>query len=109
MKKLGILILMGYALAGHKAYAATYYVSPSGSNGNSCAQAQSASTPKFTLNASMSCLSGGDTLLVRGGTYNEALSNVIPSGSSWSSKVRIAAYPGETVWMAPTSGTSVVY
>jgi parallel beta-helix repeat protein len=53
-------------------------------------------------------------LLVRGGTYDETLVNSqyglqIPSGTSWANKVRIAAYPGETVWMRPTSADRVVF
>jgi hypothetical protein len=96
-------------------YGATYYVSRSGSNGNTCAQAQSISTPKQSLNNAVGCLSAGDTLLVRGGTYAESLLNPpmgslnIPSGSSWSSATRIAAFPGETVWLHPSSGVFVIY
>ncbi len=84
-------------------FAATYIVAPTGSNSRSCAQAQAAATPRQTINAGIRCLSAGDTLLVRAGTYNE---NVISaaSGTSWTNKVRIAAYPGETVWLKPTSG-----
>ena len=105
----GMLLSIGYSISGEMAYAATYYVSTSGNNSYSCAQAQSTSTPKRTLNNAVACLSGGDTLLVRAGTYPEALLNNVPSGTSWTNKVRIAAYPGETVWMTPTSGTFVLY
>lgn len=84
------------------AQGATYYTSRSGSDSNSCATAQSTSSPKATVNGGISCLSAGDTLLVRGGTYDEQIASV-PSGTSWSSVVRIAAYPGETVWVKPTA------
>ena len=106
----GLLFVMGYVCSGGVARAATYYVSPSGSNGRSCAQAQSQSTPKLTLNNAVSCLRAGDTLYVRNGVYNESLwVNIysehyggVPSGTSWSNKVRIAAYPGDTsVWLRP--------
>src|SRR5262245_30177398 len=62
----------------------TYYVSTNGSDANSCATAKSSATPKQTINdAAVNCLSKGDTLLVRDGTYNERLgNNVLPSGSS---------------------------
>jgi Right handed beta helix region len=109
LKRVSLFIFISCAISGGVAHAATYYVSQSGSNNNSCAQATSASTPKSTIAGGIGCLSGGgDTLLIRGGTYNEYIfqtqnTAVFPSGSSWSNKVRIAAYPGETVWMAPTS------
>jgi len=112
MKKLGLLFLIGYSVSAGVAHAATYYVSKTGNNSTSCAQAQSTSTPKGTIGAGLGCLVAGDTLLVRAGTYDEVIKdNVVsvPSGTSWTNKVRIAAYPGETVWLAPTSGEGVLY
>jgi parallel beta-helix repeat protein len=89
-------------------HAATYYVSASGTDVHSCTQAQSPSATKRTLGSALTCLSPGDTLYVRGGTYPEALINEVPSGISWSSNILIAAYPGETVWLKPLSGTRVI-
>lgn len=85
------------------AEAATYYVSPSpaGSDARSCAVSQTIGTPRATIVAGISCLSAGDTLLVRAGTYDELVGST-PSGTDWTNKVRIAAYPGETVWLHPT-------
>jgi parallel beta-helix repeat protein len=115
MKRLSIFSLMAYLASGGVCQAATYYVSKSGSNNNSCAQAQSVSTPKLTIVAGVACLSGGgDTLLVRAGTYSDEIGGVattLASGTSWSNKVRIAAYPDgcapgktcETVWVTPTA------
>jgi hypothetical protein len=91
-------------LCTHEAYAATYYVSTTGNNTFTCQQAQAASAPKRTFSAAGACLAAGDTLVVRGGTYNEEISNTFPSGTSWINKVRVAAYPGETVWLAPQPG-----
>ncbi|MEO8256944.1 MAG: right-handed parallel beta-helix repeat-containing protein [Acidobacteriota bacterium] len=102
MKKLIVLFLLSCAVSGGVADAATYYVSKSGSDSNSCAQAQTATTSKLTVNAGISCLSAGSTLLVRAGSYNEAIVST-PSGTSWSNKVRIANYPNETVWLKPTT------
>src|SRR5438477_12176503 len=62
------------------AWATTYYVAPSGSDGASCASAQNTLTPKQTINAGIGCLSGGDTLIVKAGTYNETIPDTIPSG-----------------------------
>ena len=101
MKRLGLLVLIGYTASAGVAHAATYYVAKSGNNGNTCTQAQSISTAKLTIAEGLKCLAAGDTLLVRAGNYDEGINNNIPSGTSWSSKVRIANYNGETVWLRP--------
>src|SRR5262245_44292602 len=49
MKRLGLLVLIGYTASAGVAHAATYYVAKSGNNGNTCAQAQSTSTAKLTI------------------------------------------------------------
>ncbi|MEP7308708.1 MAG: right-handed parallel beta-helix repeat-containing protein [Acidobacteriota bacterium] len=62
----------------------------------------------------VACLAAGDTLYVRGGTYNESLMvsyytsvGSIPSGTSWSNRTRIAAYPGDApVWLRPLTTNS---
>jgi len=108
MKRPAILFLLSYAVCGGVAEAATYYVSTAGNNSYSCAQAQSPATPRLTIAAGLGCLAAGDTLLLRAGTYLESISS-IPSGTSWSNKVRMAAYAGETVWIQPSSGNWVVY
>jgi parallel beta-helix repeat protein len=81
-----------------------YYVAKTGSNSNSCAQARNLSSPKATIAAGISCLASGDTLYIRAGTYGEAINTnaiAIPSGTSWSNPVTIAAYNRETVVLAP--------
>jgi parallel beta-helix repeat protein len=93
-------------VSGGVAYAATYYVSKSGNDGNSCAQAQSLATPKLTINAGVGCVAAGDTLLIRAGNYNEGLQATFSSGTSWTNMVRIASYPGDTVWMKPLSNAT---
>jgi hypothetical protein len=109
--RLSGLLIAGFVIWGNAAQAATYYVAKNGKDANSCAQAQSSSAPKLTIGDAVGCLTAGDTLYVRAGSYNETLIYTVPSGSSWSSKVRIAAYPGETVWMRPATGrlTSVLW
>jgi serralysin len=49
--------------------AATYYVAPTGNDASACTQAKSASTPKKTIPAGVKCLAGGDTLIIKAGTY----------------------------------------
>jgi hypothetical protein len=92
------------------ATAATYYVSTTGSDSNSCATAQSAGAPKGTIAAAVACLTAGDTLLIRGGTYTGSNNVVdserfpVPSGTSWQTAITIAAYPGERVIIRPPDG-----
>jgi hypothetical protein len=108
------LFAVSALLTGELAHAATYYVSTSGSDSRSCSQAQSVGTPRLTVAGGLKCLASGDTLFIRGGDYNEGIINdayvpQVPSGTSWANKVRVAAYPGETVWLRPTSTQFVVY
>src|SRR4029077_18304051 len=65
------------------------FVATTGSNGNAGTQA----APYLTLNYAVTQLHAGDTLWVRSGTYHESLISNIPSGTSWTNKVRVAAYP----------------
>lgn len=104
-----LCVVLAVCLSGAAPLAATYYVATSGSDGRSCGTAQTIATPKASISNAAGCLSAGDTLLVRGGTYDDKLVNTALAGTSWSNKVRIAAYPGETVWMRPSSGEYVVY
>jgi hypothetical protein len=60
-----------------------------------------------SVQAAINGLSAGDTLEIRGGTYDEWIGGwngpAIPGGSSWSSPVTIKAAPGETVWLKGAS------
>jgi len=100
-------LVLSFGMGG-VAQAATYYTSKTGSDSNSCSQATSSSTPKLTVGSGVSCLKPGDVLSVRGGVYAESLVNNVPSGTSWSSAVQIRAYPNETVWLRPSSGSDIV-
>jgi Right handed beta helix region len=88
--------------------ATTYYTTKSGSNSNTCAQAQVLGTAKLTVLAGVACLSAGDTLMVGDGIYDEALRNVIPSGTSTSNRVTIMAINRRQAELRPTSGIFVV-
>ena len=74
------------------------YVSQSGSN----SAAGTYDAPWRTLTYALTQMSAGMTVYLRAGTYDEGLSTC-PSGTSWGNKVRIAAYPGETVWLTPAA------
>jgi len=95
---------------GH-AYGTTYYTAVTGSDSNSCSSATSQSTPKRTVTAGLACLSAGDTLYIRGGTYTEKfhtfLGTVWPTGTSWTTPVTIASYPGETATLRSSANDSI--
>jgi hypothetical protein len=79
----------------------TYHVATTGSDSNTCTQAQSPSMPKRTIGNGMGCLKGGgDTLYVRAGTYNESINvatqlGTTVGGTSFSNPVLITNYPGD--------------
>ncbi len=84
-----------------------YYLNTAGNDNNSCAAAQSQTTPKRTFASVLPCLAGGSTLFLFGGTYPESLDTaVVPiaSGVSWAAATTIAAFPGHTVTLQPASG-----
>jgi len=64
------------------AQATTYYVATTGSDANTCIQAKTQSTPRLTIPAGVACLAGGDTLIIKSGTYtNQEIKNP-PAGSA---------------------------
>src|SRR5215475_8185649 len=78
MKK--VFFLIAFLLAASSIEAATYWVATSGSDSNSCSSAQNNTTPKRTIAAGISCMSAGDTLTVRSGTYSEGY--IFPNGTN---------------------------
>ena len=107
------LLLLGVGRL--SAYAATFYVSAAGANSVTCAQAQNAQTPRRTINAGIACLAGGDTLIVKAGTYDEIVTDFnniggytvrVPSGLSWSSPTTIKAETAGAVTLRVTSPPS---
>lgn len=63
--------------------------------------------PLLTLEKGVSVLSPGDTLYVRGGTYqrNQQLWNS-PSGTSWTNAIMVKAYQNEKVIVKPLPSTN---
>lgn len=97
--------------AGTIAEAATYYVATNGSDSRSCLNATSTSTPLRTINTALDCLTPGDTLYIRGGTYTEAIDSnrrTIPTGTSWNAPITIAGYSGEVVTLKPAGSCAVL-
>lgn len=78
-----LLLLLALLLLPFPSTAKTIWVATSGGNdGNSCTAAQTNTTPKATITAGIGCLVGGDTLIVKSGTYAEAIKDTIPAGSA---------------------------
>lgn len=79
----------------------TYYVSTFGDDNNSCQTAKSTvqSNQKRHISSGVACLSAGDTLLIHGGTYTDALDSIdsaittVRSGTA-ASPITISAFPG---------------
>lgn len=83
---------------------ATYYVDKAGLGGtpNDANAGTVITAPLLTIGAGLAKMSSLDTLLVRGATYAETITTV-PAGASATNRTRIAAYPGETVWLKPST------
>ena len=76
-----LLLALAVLLPANAVWAATYYISPSGSNRRACSAAQSASTPRQSLEEGLSCLKPGDTLVLLDGTYAGPLQD-LPGGKA---------------------------
>jgi len=93
---LALCILSGWGML--DADAATYYVSLSGSNGNSGSLSHPWRTISYAASSSSS-VTPGDTIVIRGGNYPEAVSPNI--SGTLNNFIVVTAYPGETVTMDP--------
>ena len=98
-----LLLCLSIFIEPSLANAATYYVAKSGNDGVSCAQSQSQATPQLTIAAGLACLSGGDTLYIKAGTYAESISRQIPSGTP-STPTLISGYQSDVVIIRPSTG-----
>lgn len=103
------LIVIGFISSVEISEAATYYVAKTGSDSNTCTNATSQSTPRLTIRGGASCLTAGDTLFVRAGTYAESFQNGIPGGFSWNAPVTISAFGSDTVVIKPSSSVYAVF
>ena len=91
-------LFFGFFFVTQSAEAATYYVATTGNDANSCATVTNINTPRRTIAGGLSCLSGGDTLTIKSGTYTEGIAyNAIPSGLSDQQRTIVRGAPGETV------------
>jgi parallel beta-helix repeat protein len=102
LKAFAVVSLLFVAVSSN---AATWYVSPSGNDAN----AGSLSAPFRTITKGVSRLVPGDHLLVRGGTYNEAVSIWNKYGTA-AAPITVSAYPNEVAIIdgAGTTANGVV-
>src|SRR5437867_1579750 len=104
------VVLSAGVLSARVGEAATYYVATTGSDSNTCTQAQNPSTPKRTINAALNCLGtaayagAGHTVQVAAGTYVETINNNLPGGSSWSAPFTLKAAAIGAVTIQPPVG-----
>lgn len=80
-----------------------YYVSATGSDGND----GSFASPWATLAHAFTVVQPGETIYMRGGTYNQYI-NGMPSGTSWSEAITIRAYQDEVPILQPSEQVNEV-
>src|SRR6266545_2627394 len=97
-KTLSILMLGVGLLVVRPSFAATFYVAKTGSDFNSCGQAQSQSTPRLTVRTGAECLTPGDTLYIKSGIYSERANSIkLPPGASWKNATTISNFAADVV------------
>jgi hypothetical protein len=98
-----ISVAMLWILSPMTAGAATYWVSPSGSDGNGCVKSTSplTSTAQQSLQGGISCFgSAGDIVTVRDGTYRESIDWTSGPGTSSNPVVLQAEHARGVLWIA---------
>lgn len=100
-----LILLLGLPVS---AEATRYWVDPSGSDANACASIDGDADPgvyRATPAGGMSCISGGDTLTVKAGTYTgtTAYFPSIPAGPSANQPTIIEGDPNDPEWCALSS------
>lgn len=102
MKSLLLTLIIGFSIPASVG-ATTWYVAKTGSDSNSCTQAQNSSTPRLTIAAGLNCIGiaagagAGHIVQIAAGTYVESLQNNLPSGTSWSAPFTLQAKTGDIV------------
>lgn len=108
-----VLMLLLAATISSPAYATRYWVAPSGNDANSCTSIDGDNDPgvyRATPKGAMGCLSGGDTLTIKAGTYTgkTAVIASVPAGLSANAPTIVEGEPADTAGCALTSSCSVI-
>jgi hypothetical protein len=82
----------------------TYFTATDGSD----MAAGTVAAPFATIDRGLQALAPGDTLCLRGGTYDEGIDGNAPSGTGWGAAITVASYPGETAVLMPQTAMFVV-
>jgi len=93
-----LLFLIFFSL---NVFSTNYYVSPSGSDANS----GSLALPYLTIAKAVTVLNPGDTVLIRGGTYNLSAQIDNPPSGTLGNPIVYKAYKGETPLISGSSAT----
>jgi parallel beta-helix repeat protein len=113
MKRLLLILIIAFSIPASVG-ATTWYVAKTGSDSNSCSQAQNSSTPKLTIAAGLSCIGtaagagAGHTVLVGNGTYAETFSSM-PSGISGNFFTLKSQNPLGAVIKPNTTSSQIMY
>jgi hypothetical protein len=104
-----VTFFISLAILGNS-YGATYYVSKSGNNSNSCTSPGSGACLSIAGGAAK--MSSGDTLLIQAGTYTEAMDG--NAGFPWrngtsSQYTRYARYQNDSVIVKPSGGSFLAF
>lgn len=84
----------------------TRYVALNGSDSNSCEDSENIATPKLTFSSAVACIAAGDTLYIRGGTWNQRIDFQLGNKTGTPGNyITVAGYPGETVILQLTDTT----
>lgn len=108
-------LLLAFLLLATPAWAPTpRYVATNGTD-TSCVAAGNLGTPARTIGFIFrsSCMSTGDILYARGGTYSESINSgliAFPQGTSYANAPVLSSYPGETatITQPSTSGAAII-
>ncbi|NWF74648.1 MAG: right-handed parallel beta-helix repeat-containing protein [Nitrospirae bacterium] len=105
-----ITVITNIAQSGLPGQATTYYVDKNvADDTNTCAQAIDPLSPKQTIRSGISCLSAGDTLIVKAGTYDESFDDPFSNtGSSWANKITVKAEVPRSVIIKAIGGDYVM-
>ena len=97
-----------FAMIPVSAQGATYYVAKTGSDATTCTQARVQQTPKLTVTGGVSCMVGGDTLIILNGIYTEGAISRIPGGSAGAPTIIKAQNRNQAI-LRPSSGFAVFW